>query len=167
MVINLLHWMLILTLMVYLFKAIFKSSPVSLWPILVDFINLNLPLPVSIFYGQGKPDFKEFLAPFIEKVLDLKSTGLEFPEVEKVVKLAKVKFICDAPAQAAIMFVTGHTAKTGCACCRAESVHMNNRMVYPTKVGEPRTDEAYQNVLENNQNEKSPLLSIATLYSNL
>ena len=35
---------------------LYRSSPLALWPILVDFNGIGLPLPVAIFCGSEKPD---------------------------------------------------------------------------------------------------------------
>ena len=43
-----------------------KYSPLALWPILIDFDDMGLPLPVSVFCGNNKPNFHTFLEPFVE-----------------------------------------------------------------------------------------------------
>ena len=50
---------------------------------------------------------------------------------------------------------------------RNVGTYINNRVCFPTVVGNARTDEAYAVFEENNQLAVSPLAPIANLYSNI
>jgi hypothetical protein len=145
---------------------LFKSSPLSLWPILIDFDHKGIPLPISVYCGYGKPNFEEFLPPFINEVQEMKTVGMEVEVagIHMTLKFGKVIYVCDAPARAALMCVKGHTAKLGCAFCRAEGIYYHNRVSFSTVTKEPRTDQAYA---ENNQLGLSLLAPIANLYSDI
>ena len=71
--------------------------------------------------------------------------------------------MCDAPAQAHLQCVLGHTAKKGCSYCDAEVRYLIDCIVFPVETGHHRSDEDYKNMSQNNQTKLSPLVSIVGL----
>ena len=143
---------------------LYRSSTVSIWPILVAFGSDRQCYPVALHFGRGKPTLDSFLDPFIQEVLMLRSDGLCIGNVQ--VKLGEVTFVCDAPARAHLQCILGHTAKKGCSHCDAEGRYISDRVVFPAVAGNPRTDEKYNRFEENNQVRLSPLTQIVGLKTN-
>lgn len=142
---------------------LFKSSQVSLWPILVDFNMLQRPMPVSLFCGIGKPELNKFMDSFVAEVKELRSSGVQFENT--IVKVGHVMFVCDAPARAHLMCILGHCAKSGCGYCRLKGVSYKSRVVFPTITGIPRSDQDYAEFKEDNQLSLSLLANIVDLKS--
>ena len=141
---------------------LFRSSAVSIWPILISFGSARQPYPVALYYGIQKPDLT-YLEDLVNEVKSLRENGLVFNGV--TVRLGEIKFVCDAPARAHFQGILGHTAKRGCGYCRAEGEYAFDRVIFPDHVGEPRTDETYAKMEENNQKCRSPLVDIVGLKS--
>lgn len=142
---------------------LYRSSPLSLWPILMTFNEDIQPYPIAMHLGYRKPDLDDFIAPFIREVSNLQSEGVVIKKSS--VKVSDVVFVCDAPARAHIQCVLGHASKKGCAYCRNEGVSLEDRIVFSSSVGEPRNDVSYQRMQENNQTRLSPITAIAGLHS--
>jgi hypothetical protein len=139
---------------------LFKSSPLSLWTILLKLSSVNRPLPIGCFCGIGKPNLAGFLTQFADELRVLKSVGMKFGEY--CLRLNKVLFPCDTPARSYVQSIKGHTAKHGCGYCRCEATYDFHRVIFPSTVCEARTDFAYDNLLENNQICLSPLSGIVS-----
>jgi hypothetical protein len=81
-------------------------------------------------------------------------------------KLNTVLFPCDTPARTFIQCIKGHSAKLGCGYCRCEAEYDFDRVIFPAYVSDPRTDDAYNNFMENNQISISPLTGVVSLAQN-
>lgn len=144
---------------------LFRSSPLTLWPVLIDFNNTRFPLPVALHCGNGKPDFNEYLKKFVMEVEHLRTEGMMHGDTR--IFLKRVIYVFDAPARSSIMSIKGHTSTDGCPFCRNTGRYMNERVVFPTISSELRTDEQYAAIVESNQTGVSPLIKSARLFSDM
>ena len=98
---------------------LFKSSPVSLWPILMNISNANAkyPLPLCVFAGVGKPDYTIFTERLVAE-LKLFKTFQMFGN--KYIKISNCSIICDFHARAFLQQVKGHSSYAACPYCRIE-----------------------------------------------
>lgn len=142
---------------------LYKSSQVTLWPILCKIENVMRPLPLALFCGVGKPDLTEFLKRLCEELHEFMTTGFVYNGCCFVV--SKVIFVCDAPARAFIQRIQGHTSKAGCGYCRVMGEWFAGRVVFPFSRNCSRTDECYGQGNENNQLGISPLSAVVGLYT--
>ncbi|PAA73317.1 hypothetical protein BOX15_Mlig024569g1 [Macrostomum lignano] len=144
---------------------LWKSSKTEFWPILIQFSSVGRPVsrvyPVGLYCGVGKPPIEPFLRKLINEIKVLKSVGMMVQNGR--VKLGNVAFICDAVARAYFQCIASHTAHRGCGFCRSVGRTLLSRVVYSTVPGEPRTDEDYSALRENNQSSLSPLHEITGL----
>ena len=89
----------------------FRSSPLSLWPILMSFGCSREPFPIALHYGFGKPSLMPFLQDFITEVKELRQEGYIF--CGRIIKLGDLIFVCDARVRSHLQGVLGHTALKG------------------------------------------------------
>ena len=109
---------------------LFKSSNISLWPIL-GLINEcdKIPFPIALFCGSGKPnDCSGFLRDFIEEYNKLNTAGIIVNERQYHVKV--VALICDAPARQYLKCIKGHNGYYGCERCEVKGVYIERRMIF-------------------------------------
>ena len=144
---------------------IFRSSPITLWPILfsIDNVGFSKPLPVAVFVGVGKPKLTNFLSTLSQELISLKG----FIEVKKYfMKISKVTFICDAPARAFCQGTKGHSGYFSCSVCRIPGTycHDSKKVIFPFDgtMFESRCDDMYETGSENNQHSISPLAKIVS-----
>ena len=142
--------------------SIYKSSSLSLTPILLRFTDINLPriFPIGFFLGRGKPNVSLFLGDFIEELVQL-AEGKLIDNVSYC--LSDILFLCDAPARAYLQGVNYHGHKEGCSYCSVQGKYMGGRMTYSSKSHQLRSDSNYRNGLESNQVSVSPLLKLSNL----
>lgn len=97
---------------------LFKSSKLSLWPILGKIVNIkNIKVfLIGTYLGDKKPaNVENFLHDFIVEAKDLLENGLEINN--KKVQMQIRAIICDAPAKSFVCGITGHTSLRGCTKC--------------------------------------------------
>jgi hypothetical protein len=140
---------------------LYKSSSVSLWPILFKIESVDRPLPIACYCGKGKPPIQLYLENLVEEVKELMNEGLQY--AGHLIKLQAPLFVCDAPARSFIQGIKGHAARFGCGYCRCETVREEAHTIFPTCVSELRTTPSYYANLENNQITMSPLREITSL----
>jgi hypothetical protein len=147
---------------------LFKGSRLGLWTILLKVKNCSYPkpLPLGVFCGIGKPN----LQPFVKKIaLELRDFQSNFKLLQgQLVRIAKVFFICDAPARAFLQCIKSHTAKLGCGYCRCKANYVEDRVCYQHQDFETiehssRKNEMYDLNRENNQLQLSPFANIVPL----
>ena len=97
-----------------------NSSNSQFWPILALIRGLNRfsePFIVGTYHGYSKPaDSSEFLYPFSNEFISLQEEGMVYNE--KILKLDKCSFICDAPAKSFVTCTKGHSSQYhGCNKC--------------------------------------------------
>jgi len=122
---------------------LFKSSSVSLWPILclVRNIPFRVPFVVGMFCGKEKPgSASEFLSDFVEEACMLVKHGLTFEQKNR--KVIIHSFVCDAPARA---YVKGIKSPSGYSSCEKCTVHGEyyGKVIFPVANCPLRTDEAF------------------------
>lgn len=145
---------------------LYKSSAVTLWPILLSFNNIGFskPLPVGIYVGISKPNFVDFISQLHHELLEFKANV----QIESFfVKICKITFIADAPARAMLQCVKGHGGYNACHICRIPGIYEHKKVVYPycNIMYDERTDVAYNLCNENNQHYLSPLAEVVSLKS--
>lgn len=105
---------------------LFRSSPVTLWPILMSFKDLNFkkPLPVAIYSGGSKPDFSDF----IKNLCDELEEFMDYILCDNFyVKLGKIVFVCDSPARSFLQGTKSHSGYYACSVCRIKENIMERR----------------------------------------
>lgn len=145
----------------------FKSSPVTLWPILISFRNtvFRRPLPVGLYVGKSKPDFHGFVTKLHEELIKLKSDFVHVVD-DIHVKVVDVLFICDAPARNFVQCLKSFASYNPCNYCRIEGVHTGKKMIFPYNTGlsfQERDDGLYESGLENNQISRSPFCDVSSM----
>ena len=141
---------------------VYKSSSLSLMPILISFRNVGVSriFPVGFFLGNGKPDLSSFLCDFINDLVTL-SCGLLVDGITFCI--TNVLILCDAPARAFLQTINYHGHKNGCGYCNVVGTYVDGRIVYPSVTGIDRRDEKYSQLSENNQVGLSPLTRVPIL----
>jgi hypothetical protein len=142
---------------------LYKSSSLSLWPILCTIADVVRPLPLAVFCGIGKPDLDVFMKNLCEELHLLKDEGFVYMGCRIVV--GHVLLVCDAPARSYLQCVKGHGSYQGCAYCQITGIRCEGRVVFPYGHNNTRTDVAYDNMAENNQLRLSPLVGLVRLNS--
>lgn len=97
----------------------FKSSPVSIWPILCKVyteMDLYQPFTVAVYAGNGKPASSEdYLTKFVVELNEVLKSGVHIQSRHFSVKIKY--FVCDCPARSFLKCVVGHMAFKGCERC--------------------------------------------------
>ena len=106
---------------------VFKSSSLSLWPILIQFDSFQ-PIGVAYYCGRSKPPFVSFLYDFVQELLHLLRDGIIFNKCHYTVKV--LGFTADAPARASLKGVIQHTGYHSCERCTATGVSVCRRIVF-------------------------------------
>lgn len=122
---------------------LFKSSPISLWPILVMICNVkpSVPFVVSLYCGTKKPCNLDFLQDLINDMKHLMANGLSYNDKHFTVKLHSV--ICDAPAKAFVKGIIQFNGSYGCDKCWQKG-HYDGRMLFLDNDAPKRTDESFR-----------------------
>lgn len=79
---------------------LFKSSPISFWPILFNIHDMPdiRPMVVGIWCGERQPNnLNEFLEPFVNEICALTKYGLKVNGYKITISIRC--FICDSPAR--------------------------------------------------------------------
>lgn len=137
---------------------LFKSSNISLWPILMKVDCLPRPLLVAVFVGNGKPNLDAFLEKFVNELKLFTKHGVICGG--RLIKFKKILFACDAPAKSYICRVKGHNAKEACQYCDAVGEYTERRIVHSLQTSNRRSDENYASNTESNQCGVTPLLTV-------
>lgn len=136
-----------------------KSSGSQFWPILGS-ISANFetePFIIGVYHGYHKPDnANEFLAFFVEEMIDIQNNGIEIQRKQIVVKLNAI--ICDSPARAFITCVKGHNAYFGCGKCTTEGEYVDGRVTYPQTNARLRTNDSFREKLQEEHHKDTPIL---------
>lgn len=123
---------------------LFKSSNLSLWPILgkvVNICNIKVFL-IGAYLGSKKPSsIENYLHDFVMEVKDLLQNGLYINNKKVSFKLGA--FICDAPAKSFVCGIVGHTSLRGCTKCIQTGTTINKVVVFDTKTSDLISDEDF------------------------
>ena len=107
---------------------VFKSTSITLWPILCSFSNIQ-PFAVAIFCGKGKPLSEEsFMFDFVNELSILLQNGIKTPNKNYSVSLKL--FCCDAPARQFLKSIISHNGYDSCERCSIHGTHINHRQVF-------------------------------------
>lgn len=131
-----------------------KSSGSQFWPILGWFppnlfenLLMYKPFVIGVYHGCHKPESANaFLKFFVDEFLELKEAGLIWQGKRVVVEINAV--VCDAPAKSFVSYTKGHTGYHGCSKCIQEGDYIRNRMAFPQLKSTLRTDESFENKLD-------------------
>lgn len=124
---------------------LFKSSSLQLWPILGLLLSVPMkePVVIGLFCGQKKPSSaKVYLEDFVNELQCLEK-GFDFEGKNLKLKLDTV--ICDTPARSFVKNTKNHNGYHGCDKCAQPGKYINRRMTYPCTDYTLRTDESFQN----------------------
>lgn len=107
---------------------VFKSTSVTLWPILCSFANVQ-PFAVAIFCGKGKPSTEEsFMSDFLVELSNLLQSGITTQDKHYSISLKL--FCCDAPARQFLKSIISHNGYNACERCTVYGSHVNHRQVF-------------------------------------
>ncbi|XDV25602.1 hypothetical protein PO909_029493 [Leuciscus waleckii] len=135
---------------------LFKSSSVQLWPILGLLLSVPMkePVVIALYSGEKKPSSaKEFLEDFTKELVYLEK-GFCFEGKTLTLKLDTV--ICDTPARAFVKHTKSHNAYHGCDKCTNPGRHVRSRMRFPCKDYALRTDESFNDRLDEIHHHEGP-----------
>lgn len=117
---------------------VYSSTSSSLWPILGRIVNMDLNdsvFAIGAFYGASKPgSVDEYLSPFIDEYLHLKTDGMTVNGHEVTLKIHTI--MCDAPARAQVKCVTQFSGYFGCDKCTLSGDYKHGSV----KFVEPKPD---------------------------
>lgn len=133
---------------------LFKSSHLSVWPILCSVsgsVEIT-PFCVAVYSGLKKPSNLEFLHEFIAEAKSLIAEGLDINGVHVRVRLSCI--VCDAPAKPFVKGIVQFNGKYGCDRCVQKGTYSDGRMLFLTSDAELRTDESFRNQ-ENKKHHKN------------
>ena len=141
---------------------LFKSSRSSLWPVLCGIMNMN-PVkifPVTITYGESKPQNLDFLHDIVKDLNLIMTHGLK--DGDKVIKIVLRCIVCDAPAKALVKATKLYSGYYGCDKCSQSGLWVG-RMTYPEVQNVPlRTDTSFRNQYnEEHHHGKPPFCNLA------
>ena len=116
---------------------IFKSLPVSLWPVYL--VILNLPARTrmkaeniifcGLWAGPGKPPMPHLLAPIMKTIRSLTSLGIQVttPGGLATIQVKLVMEIFDLPAKASALCIKQYNGKYGCSVCEHPGKRLSNQ----------------------------------------
>lgn len=126
---------------------IFKNGIINTFWLILCRINASKVYAVGIFHGSNKPNFEEFLRPFVDEMLQLNYINFK----KRKIKIVFGNCICDAPARASVCGTRQFNSKTGCPKCCVEGVFLSGKMTfYRNENVEKRTDHSFRNKLDKN-----------------
>jgi hypothetical protein len=122
---------------------VYKSSSLSMWPILCAISNMpsTMPFPIALYSGNQKPSNLDFLTDFISEAKHLLSDGLLLGE--RIITISLQCFICDAPARAMIKGIVQYNGRYGCDMCE-QAGEYDGRMLFLQTDARLRTDNSFR-----------------------
>lgn len=144
---------------------LYRSSPLSLWPILIKLERsiYSKPFPVGFYLGRYKPDVESFLGKFVGELKEVLKDGYLYNGIRVIIN--NIVFICDAPARAMVQGIKSFSGYNGCGYCREVGEYCDRRVVFPGVSAEPREDLIYLSMEENNQISSSIVRGVVPLKS--
>ena len=119
----------------------FRSSKISLWPILLRINASKKIIVVGMYCGVEKPNLEKLVGPLVRELNSFKE-GVSINGRMKYI--ASISFIADTPARAFLQCVKSHNAYEACAYCRIEGKWIEGRMIYPFYKADSRCPELYR-----------------------
>ena len=140
---------------------LFRSSSVSLWPVLCGIVNIRptVVFPVALTCGASKPSDLEFLSDVIRDLKMLLQQGLQ--DGDKSIPVSIRCIVCDAPAKAMVKMVKLYSGYFGCDKC-SQHGEWYGRMTYQDAQNlNLRTDYTFRQQLnEEHHTGESPLCQL-------
>ena len=123
---------------------LFKSSLISVWPILASLPSTSEEVfVVGVWCGKGKPNCaSDYLKDLINDLEETLTNGVE--TIEGVVQCCVQNFVCDAPAKAFVKQIKGHTAYSACPTCYVKGEWIGDKVVYVDCNAKLRTDACFR-----------------------
>ncbi len=123
---------------------LFRSSSVTLWPVLCAIVNIKpaVVFPVALTCGTTKPTDLEFL---METILDLKTIlekGLQ--DGDETFQVILRCIVCDAPARAMVKKMKLFAGYSGCDKCCQRGEHFGRITYQEVENLTPRTDASFR-----------------------
>lgn len=139
---------------------LFKSSSLSLWPILGMLKNVSRHVfPIALFCGKQKPPLDAYLKDFVSDCQNLCENGLTLGD--QTFSMVLDSLVCDAPARAFLKCIKGHSGYYACERCEQKGVHISGRLTFPEMHAEERTQQSFVSMRnELHHHGTSPLLSV-------
>ncbi|OXA49484.1 hypothetical protein Fcan01_16016 [Folsomia candida] len=114
--------------------AIFNSSKYSIWPLLISINELDYQLRrkytilCGLWFGDEKPNFDIFLAPFIQQAIKLSINGVNwmFKDVKKYSRVYFPLLAADSVARCQLQGISQFNGEHSCPWClaRGESLSL-------------------------------------------
>jgi len=139
---------------------LFKSSNVSLWPILclIKQVTSSGPYVVGLYSGATKPnDVTEYLSEFVDEALSLVKNGIVIENDHYDVKIHS--FVCDAPARAFLKCIKSHSGYSACEKC-TQIGEYSGKVIFPSTSASLRTDEDFEKMLDDDHHISLSPLSV-------
>lgn len=97
---------------------LFRSSSMSLWPVLCAIVNIKpvAVFPIALTCGESKPTDLDFLSDLARDLKSILQHGLCGGDDEKI-QVALRCIVCDAPARAMVKMVKLYSGYYGCDKC--------------------------------------------------
>lgn len=124
----------------------FESSRNSIWPVylmineLPPQTRMNNLIVFAFFFGREKPEMTAFLDPFVQKMNQYSSEGIEC-RIKGIMRKFKLYAICscvDAVARAPMQGLKQFNGHHGCNWCLHPGVYEARSMRYPMLVPPPK-----------------------------
>ncbi|XP_033231596.1 uncharacterized protein LOC117182606 [Belonocnema kinseyi] len=141
------------------------------WPHQYRILNISdkRPIIAGIFQGRHKPTNPfEFYEQFVQEITQVREEGGILIRNRRLPLILRC-FIADAPARAFVLNHNGHTAAQACSKCKVEAhrctvAGVAGTMVFPGFRHELRTDDDYENVIDEDHHKgRSPLSPLVGL----
>ncbi|XP_055325814.1 uncharacterized protein LOC129579676 [Sitodiplosis mosellana] len=140
---------------------LFKSSPVTFWPILANIHGMSdvKPMVIGIWSGIGKPkDLTDFLQPLVSDIDTVIRNGVMINEyrIDIVIRC----FLCDSPARSFIKGIAYFNSKYGCQKCYCIGVFDKNaRRMHFAEFNKPkRTNNQFLNRFQKEHHREESIL---------
>ncbi|KAJ8678373.1 hypothetical protein QAD02_014160 [Eretmocerus hayati] len=124
---------------------LYKSSSINFWITMCKIFHLLAkykPFIISAYCGGTKPPSADvYLEDFVKELDELCENGIIIDGEKYEIKIKC--FICDRPARSFVIGCTNHGGYYACERCCVEGVYINDKVVYPMRNDEKRTDESF------------------------
>jgi len=110
--------------------SVFKSSKLSLWPVLLSIVNLSPSIRMNkdyillagVWFGSVKPPLAITLKVLLDEIHSLYTTGIEVmtPVGRKTARAKLLLTVCDLPAKAMVLNQKQYNGYYACNYCLDE-----------------------------------------------
>lgn len=147
---------------------LFKSSPLSLWPLIVNINELGYKgrqkneMLCGVWYDEDKPKVETFLKFFVEELKNLHEEGVVRTVAQRsiTIKVHTIASPLDSIARALLQNIMQFNGAFGCAFCLHEgevvTVGRGHTRVYPRVAAENRTIQSHKAHVQEAENSGNP-----------